>query len=190
MEMLIALGITATLMSAVMVSLDASFKAYQRTTEVASTHTIGRLTMQRLMAMIRTGSDFAPFPLNPMDTIVESNTLESITPPRDPDDADDVGQHYLLTWDEDAESLSITISDPETGDIIADTILLDGVVPSLDDEGEQVAPFRLEFVKGRTLYRSTIDLTLEPDDDLSTSLDRGDTQIRLVASAMPRQVTY
>jgi len=54
-EMLIALAITAALLSATMVALDASFMAYQTTTEVASTHTISRLVMLRLMTLIRTG---------------------------------------------------------------------------------------------------------------------------------------
>ena len=39
LEMLIALALTAALMAATMVALDASFMAYQTTTELASTHT-------------------------------------------------------------------------------------------------------------------------------------------------------
>ncbi len=69
-EMLIALGITATLMAATMVALDASFMAYQTTTEVASTHTIARLTMLRMLTLIRTGLQFGPCPVNPQDTFV------------------------------------------------------------------------------------------------------------------------
>ena len=38
--------------------------AYQSTTEVASTHTIARLTMNRMLAMIRMGDEFGPFPVN------------------------------------------------------------------------------------------------------------------------------
>ena len=53
-ELLVALSISATLLTATMVALDASFKAYQMTTEVASTHTIARLTMHRMLALIRT----------------------------------------------------------------------------------------------------------------------------------------
>ena len=44
-ELLIALGITAALLTATLVALNASFRAYQATTEVSSTHTIARLTM-------------------------------------------------------------------------------------------------------------------------------------------------
>ena len=68
-ELLIALAISAALLTATMVALNASFTAYQMTTEVASTHTIGRLTIERMQALIRTGTDFGPFPVNPRHTI-------------------------------------------------------------------------------------------------------------------------
>ena len=97
-EMLIALAITAALLSATMVALDASFMAYQTTTEVASTHTISRLAMLRLMTLIRTGQDFGPFPINPQDSIVESTEIEFLTP------GDDVKPSQLIRieWFEDA----------------------------------------------------------------------------------------
>ena len=57
-EMLIALVITAALLTATMVALDASFMAYQATTEEASTHTISRLIMNRMLTLIRTGQEF------------------------------------------------------------------------------------------------------------------------------------
>src|SRR5688572_33145748 len=71
-ELLIALAITSALLTAVLVALNASFMAYQATTEVASTHTIGRLTVHRVLAMIRTGTKFEPNPDNPVDTVFKS----------------------------------------------------------------------------------------------------------------------
>ena len=53
-ELLIALSISATLLTATMVALDASFKAYQKTVHMSATHTIARLTMHRMLALIRT----------------------------------------------------------------------------------------------------------------------------------------
>ena len=44
-ELLIALAISATLLTATMLALAASFMAYQSTTEVASTHTLSRPTL-------------------------------------------------------------------------------------------------------------------------------------------------
>ena len=75
-ELLIALAITAALLSAVMVALNASFVAYQTTTEVASTHTISRLIMNRMLTMIRTGSEFGPYPVNPLESIVTSDFIQ------------------------------------------------------------------------------------------------------------------
>ena len=79
-EMLIALAITAALLAATMVALDASFMAYQSTTEVASTHTIGRLTMHRILALVRTGIEFTPVPDDPRNSVCESDYLDIRTP--------------------------------------------------------------------------------------------------------------
>ena len=82
-ELLIALAIVSALLTATMVALNASFMAYQATTEVASTHTIGRLTMHRMLALIRTGDDFGPFPTSPLQTTVTSDYIEFMTPNND-----------------------------------------------------------------------------------------------------------
>jgi prepilin-type N-terminal cleavage/methylation domain-containing protein len=79
-ELLIALAITASLMAATMVAIDASFRAYQTTTEVASTQATTRLVVNRILTLIRTGQEFAPYPDNPqLDTVVESNWMEFLT---------------------------------------------------------------------------------------------------------------
>src|SRR5262245_43037990 len=77
-EMLIALAICAALLTCTMVALNASFTAYQATTEVASTHTIGRLVMHRMLALIRTGQEFGPYPTNPLITTLASDEIEFI----------------------------------------------------------------------------------------------------------------
>ena len=59
-EVLIALAITATLLTATLAALDASFRAYQATTEEVSTQSIGRIVMHRMLTLIRTGTDFGP----------------------------------------------------------------------------------------------------------------------------------
>lgn len=191
--MLIALAITAALLSAVMVALHASFRAYQSTTEVASTHTVSRLIMTRMLTMIRTGTEFGPTPASPLDAIVTSDLMDFRTPD---------GKVMTLEWKEvpDAvngyprgESLYVTMNDgvnpPSTN------LLLEGVKPQLVEVSpgvtERVKPFTLFFDKGRILYRATIDLMIVPDDNMSVQLDgdNADT-IRLVASAMPRIETY
>jgi prepilin-type N-terminal cleavage/methylation domain-containing protein len=181
-ELLIALGITAALLTATLVALNASFMAYQSTTEVASTHTIGRLTIHRVLAMVRTGKDFGPFPENPLDSIVSSDFFEFMT-------AD--GQVLSLDFVEADEALYVTITDPDTGDE-TQHLLLEGVLRQLDEDGEPVAPFTLQYAKGRNLYRATIDLMIRPDDNMSLDIEgnNDDQQIRLVASAMPRLAAY
>jgi len=181
--MLIALAITAALLSATMVALDASFMAYQTTTEVASTHTISRLAMLRMMTLIRTGQEFGPFPINPQDSIVESTEIEFLTP---------AGQLVRIEWFETpdgahpvGEALYVVV------DGGTPQLLLEGVIPAFDEFDEQIAPFTLEYQLGRKLYRATVDITIVPDDNMSVELD-GDNQqqLRLVATAMPRIEAY
>ena len=180
-EMLIALVITAVLLTATMVALDASFMAYQATTEEASTHTISRLIMNRMLTLIRTGREFGPFPVNPQDSLVQDDFIQFLTPN---------GEVLELRWVELEEALYV-IRDP--GGLNEWHLLLEGVVRQDDpnNPGDYIRPFTLEYKLGRKLYRATIDLTVVPDDNMSVTLD-GDNQrvIRLVASAMPRTEVY
>ncbi len=180
-ELLIALAISAALLAATMTALDASFKAYQMTTEVASTHTVSRLTIERVQALIRTGQEFGPFPVNPKDSIVTSDYISFRTPS---------GTIVSLIWEPDDEALYLeTPSSPSGG-----YLLMEGVVTPTDDEGEPIPnyhPFTLEYELGRKLYRATIDLAVIPDDNMSVQIEGENTQIiRLVASVMPRAIAY
>lgn len=179
-EMLVALAITAALMAATMVALDASFMAYQSTTEVASTHTIGRLVMNRLLTMIRTGQDFGPFPALPQDAIVESDSMEFLT-------AD--GDVLVIQWVQAEEALYV-VRDPDG--LNEWYLLLEGVSQNNpDDPMNPIPPFTLEFELGRKLHRATIDLVISPDDNMSVELDGDNTEeIRLVATAMPRMTAF
>lgn len=185
-ELLIALAIVGALLTATMVSLNASFIAYQTTTEVASTHTIGRLTMHRMLSLIRTGQEFGPFPTNPLDTTVASDFIEFITPE---------GDVMALQWVEDGAGLLennalYVVLNPGTPEEESH-LLLEGVMPQYDSDGELIHPFTLEYELGRNLYRATIDMTIKPDDNMSVMLDGSNEQvIRLVASAMPRMSAF
>ena len=170
-ELLIALAITAALLSATMMALRASFMAYQSTTEVASTHTISRLVMHRMLALLRTGQDFGPLPDTPLDSIVDSNYIEFFT---------NNGQLITLDWVDADDTLYVVLTD-ENG--------LETPYPLL--QGVTSCNFTLEYELGYKLHRATIDMTIVPDDNMSVDLD-GDNQlvIRLVASAMPRMIAY
>jgi hypothetical protein len=180
-ELLIALAITAALLTAVMTALDASFMAYQSTTEVASTHTISRLTMSRMLTLIRTGipTEFRPLPANPLTDVVESDFIDIGLPD---------GDVLSLEWDEDEEALYVMINQDPT----QRHLLLEGVIAQFDDTtGDQISPFTLEYERGRSLFRATIDLAVVPDDNMDVQLDGNSTEtIRLVASAMPRTTAY
>ena len=170
-ELLIALAITAALLSATMMALYASFNAYQSTTEVASTHTISRLVISRMLALLRTGQDFGPVPIDPMDSTVVSNYIEFYT---------DNGQLITLDWVAPDQTLYVVLTDEF--DVETTYPLLEGVT---------ACSFTLDYELGYKLHRATIDMTIVPDDNMSVSLDGNNVQvIRLVASAMPRMVAY
>ncbi len=170
-ELLIALAITAALLSATMMALHASFNAYQSTTEVASTHTISRLVMNRMLTLLRTGQDFGPAPADPMDSIVDSNYIEFFT---------DDGQLISLDWVAADQTLYVVLTDEF--DVETTYPLLEGVTD---------CSFTLEYELGYKLHRATIDMTIVPDDNMSVSLDgTNERVIRLVASAMPRMIAY
>ena len=182
-ELLLALAISSALLTATMVALDASFTSYQQTTEEASTNTISRMVMHRILSMVRSGEDFGPFPGNPLDRIIESDFIQIRVP--NLQDPDAVGELIEIEWREDDEALFYIAEDG------TEALLLEGVVTQLDGDGNAIPPFVLEYDRGRTLYRATIDLTVIPDDNMDVEIDGENVrQIRLVASAMPRNTAF
>jgi prepilin-type N-terminal cleavage/methylation domain-containing protein len=182
-ELLIALGITATLLTATMVALDASFMAYQNTTEVASTHTISRLALHRMLTLIRTGTEFAPPPDAPHERIKESTFIDFLTPG---------GEIVSFEWEEADEALYVRVGGPgEPRYLLLEGVMAQEFPAGHPRAGEQIPPFTLEYERGRVLYRATVDLMIEPDDNMRMDIegDRAET-IHLVATAMPRGVPH
>lgn len=174
-ELVIALAISATLLLATMMALGVSFKAFQSTTRTVSTGVTGRIVIERLQAMIRTGVDFGPLPGSPLDTIVASDSIQI--------DMGD-GEWITLRWDEATETL-LWEDDGESWP------LLEGVTQLPVGEVNPISPFTLEFKDGRWLNRAVIDLVVEHDDaqDISVEGDSND-QFRLIGSAMPRMASW
>lgn len=182
-EALIALTITATLLTATMAALDTSFKSYKATTESASTNVVARIVMQRLTAMIRTGEEFGPYPANPIATpVITSDWIE------------------FVSWRDEAtgESRVTTIRRREVGGVWT----LEYQLTSFDDgaqvdatpwipllEGLTELQFSLEYEVGPKLKRVTIDMVVQPDDlqDAGIGSELDTPYIRLVASAAPRR---
>lgn len=188
-EMLIALSISATLLAATLSALDASFKSYEVTSESASTHVVSRIVTHRVLTMIRTGTDFAPYPSDVLD------------PAQNPIVADYI--EFVSGEDESAGTMQVTRIERQTDDEAGDgTFLLayrifemkDGAVVSEETRplirGLKEASFTLEYDIGPVLRRATMDLTIQPNDlqDAKISSDQDAPLIRLVSSTSPRQL--
>ena len=184
-EMLIALAISAVLLVATLAALQVSFDSYRINSDQASTHAIGRMVVQRMTTMIRSGEAFRPLPPDVRDRVVTSDFIEFYHP--------DTDNLITVTWDRIGGRLEYRMDNgvPVT--------LLEGVVTRTDEAGRVVQPFRLEWEPGRRVYRVTIDLMIIPDDSISTpagadparlGAGSGIRPIRLVASAMPRSAMF
>lgn len=177
-EMLISLAITAMLLTATMVAIDASFQAYAAAAESASTQTSTRLVTHRLLSLMRTST--AHGPLLP-ETGVDLTGTTLTSPYIELVDSD--GNLIRLEYDGIDEMLYVTVT-PYGGSVATREPLLGGVtqcefklVRRLDDDGVWI------------LDRGTIDFTVQPDEDTSLSLE-GDaaTPMRVIASTMPRKL--
>ncbi|MEO0477717.1 MAG: prepilin-type N-terminal cleavage/methylation domain-containing protein [Planctomycetota bacterium] len=177
-EMLISLAITAMLLTATMVAIDASFQAYAAAAESASTQTSTRLVTHRLLSLMRTST--AHGPLLPETNVTLSGTtltsyyIELI----DPD-----GNLIRLEYDDVDDMLYVTVT-PFGGSVATREPLLGGVTQCdfkltrrLDDDGVWI------------LDRGSIDFTVEPDADTSLAIE-GDAAepMRVIASTMPRKL--
>lgn len=188
-EVLIALAITGTLLTATLAALDTSYKSYKLTTESASTNVVARMVMARTMAMIRTGTEFGPFPgdvLDPNQNPVDSTAIEFVTL----DDPATLERRIVRVERRDAPAGSQApfelwyvqttfINGAETA-VIARP-LLTGVVE---------ARFTLRYGIGPRLERATVDLNIRPNDfqDASFKTDLETPTIRLVSSVAPRRL--
>lgn len=183
-EMLVALSITASLLSASLVALDTSFKGYKMTTDSASTNVVTRIVIHRLSAMVRTGTKFGPYPADVFDVAqnpLVSNFIEFVSD-------EDVGAGYRqVTRIEavvdvaanDGSLMLMLIIEEDTGGAVTrvERPLLRGVVEAV---------FTLEYDVGPVLKQVTIDLTVTPVLAGAISYDGESNTIRIVTTASPR----
>jgi len=177
-EMLISLAITAMLLTATMVAIDASFQAYASAAESASTQTSTRLVVHRLLTLMRTSTAHGPL-LPDADATLSGNTLTSnYIELIDPE-----GNQIRLDYDAGDEMLYITVT-PFGGTVATREPLIGGVsacefkmIRRLDDDGVWV------------LERGSIDFTVQADEDSSLAIEAEGTEpIRVIASTMPRKL--
>ncbi len=187
--MLISLAITAMLLTATMVAIDASFQAYAAAAETASTQTATRMVINRLLTMVRTSTAHGPLLDDPTDTppvvlLADGETIES---------------YYITLLDSNGDLIRIEYRDashPDTPNELWMTVdpfdggtqivqpIMGGVTDAkfythrrIDDDGVLV------------LERGMIDLTVEADDDNSLAIEGAELPpIRAIASTMPRKL--
>lgn len=187
-EMLIALAITASLLTATLAAFDASWKSYKYTTEAASSHVVSRIVVTRMLGMIRTGAEFGPYPDDVLDVSqnpLTSNSIEFVA------EADRVAGTGRVTRIERRSAPSpngpyelwYVLLDPSTSpaSVIEEHPMIRNVAEAM---------FIMEYEPGPRLIRATIDLTINPNDDQEIRIAIGEATptIRLVASAVPRQL--
>ena len=215
-EVLIALTISATLLTSALVAFDAMFKRFEIISDSASTNVIARTVMHRTLSMIRTGTDFAPYPTDVLDSTQNpaNYTYIEFVSKRDsanvPTEITRIERRAASTVTINAESITlrgpyvlwITVT-PAGGGAALERPLLDGIVD---------LQFNLQYDAGPRLRRATIDLTVRPagttvqtednEHNFSSTVKVGTTQIdnqmaatdatsstiRLVASTSPRGV--
>lgn len=188
-ELLIALSITATLLAATLGALDASFKSYKNTTETASTHVVARIVMYRLMSMIRTGREFGPYPVDPLDAAQNPVVSDAI--------------EFVAMEDEATEFRRVvrvekrTATDASRGpselwyietDYTAGAQSAQRSAPLLSNVTD--ARFTMEYDVGPRLLRATVDITVAPNDvqDARMFGDLEAPTVRFVSTACPRRL--
>lgn len=188
-EMLIALSICAMLLTATLGALDASWRSYRITTESASTHVVSRIVISRLLALVRTGSRFGPYPADVLDPnqnpVPNNHMIEFLS------EDDRLNGTNTITR---IERRAVTGS-PGNYELWYVRLNADVTPAAIIDQrpmlrGVREALFILEYDPGPRLKRATIDLTVQPDDDPDMKVNIGaeTPAIRLVASAVPKQI--
>ena len=131
----------------------------------------GRVVMERIQTLIRTGTDFGPLPGDPLQQTIESDRLDI-----------NLGENDWVTlrWDPTEESLRWERAGESWP-------LLEGVTQQLAGTGESIPPFTLQFVDGRWLSRAVINLVVADDIGETLMIERpAPLPTRLIGSAMPR----
>lgn len=185
-EILVSLAITGTLLAATLTALDAAFKSYKQTTDGASTHVISRMVMNRLMSMVRTGTEFGPSPHDVLQTpVLESTFIEFVT-------KDDGAGNRRIVRMERRDATNPAQGPYELWYMQTD---MDGTTVLASDERPMITGltecnFQLEYDVGPRLRRATADLTIRPNDyqDASFHSDLEVATIRLVSSVSPRRL--
>lgn len=212
-EMMIALTISVTLLTATLSALDAMFKGYTQTTESASTHLVSRMVVTRLLGMIRTGEGFGPLPQTNVydadENPLAADYFQFVTArdaqgdptemvrveyrfPESDTAIEDEENPPLRTWGV-ADGQPDDLWRAAAGELWFVRMDLTTDPPTITQEnplltGVRSAIFTMHYDIGPQLTRATIDIVVEPNDsqDLTLATDNRAQTFRLVGSAAPR----
>ncbi len=194
-ELLVAMSITSLLLAGTLQALQVSFNSYKVTTESASTHVVARMVMHRVTAMVRTGTEFAPFPINPIrdPELIPDPPFIEFTSSID----EDTGNKEITRLERrDAPSEFIAGGGaPYELWFVRTIISPDGSVvgtpedfPLLTDV--QNIRFTLKYDVGPRLERMTIDLTVRPQtlEDVAIAAGLDTPSFRFVTTVVPQRL--
>ena len=198
-DMMLAIAISGMALAATFQALHVSFMHYQGITDTASSHVVSRIVMHRVLALIRTGTDFGPFPADVLQNQdIESDFIEFVSQRDDAGNPEQIMRIEFRQADGDPlGQLWLVLIDPAGADADREQLMLDSV---------EAAQFRMRYDVGPRLLRCTVDLAVLPDDTIEQGVDTDDDgevdrnesvsiygdagalrRVRLVASASPRQ---
>jgi len=203
-EMQIALAISALLLTATLVSLDTMFKGYEINADSASSHVVTRIAVNRIMSLVRAGTDFGPMPLDVLDNTqnpLVADYIEFVSLRNDDGVAQTVTRiEYRYpgvgalnqTWGIGESQPSLGFEPSGTGELWMVQIHVASGSQSeyLLLREVRAARFTLAYNVGPSLVRATVDLTVEPamPEDVKLESDAPPQVVRVVASAMPRRI--
>ena len=203
-EMQIALAISALLLTATLVSLDTMFKGYEINADSASSHVVTRIAVNRMMSLVRGGTDFGPMPLDVLDNTqnpLVSDYIEFVSLRDDDGVAQTVTRiEYRYpnvgalhqTWGIGEAQPDLEFEPTGSGDLWLVQIHVASGSQSeyLLLREVRSARFTMAYDVGPSLVRATIDVTVEPamPEDVKLESDAPPQVIRVVASAMPRRI--
>jgi prepilin-type N-terminal cleavage/methylation domain-containing protein len=176
-ELLVALTISSTLMAATLVALDAMFKRYTVISDTASSHVVARVVMHRILTMVRTGTEFGPYPTDVLDASQNPLTSTSIQfvsfDNGTTREITTIDRRASGTWNDGTTNIehrgpyTLWLKTQRTtagSTTTVDRPLLDGILD---------AKFNLEYDPGPRLRRATIDLTVQPQGNVYSKFDSG-----------------
>lgn len=202
-EMLIAISISAAVMASMMVALDTMFKGYQQTSGTVSTNVVARIAVNRILAMVRTGSDFGPFPSDVLDNAanpLRADYFEYVSRRSSTGAVTEVtrvefrfpGHDALLrSWGAAQQPPAPDFTPTGSGAVWLVTInpATSARTETLLLPNVRSAVFTLQYDVGPRLTKMTSDLVIESLEhpDIELAAGAAPPTIRLVASAMPRR---